>query len=85
MNSAGYQSEVEALMSVNTQSRSCKARRESLRRAGELLQHLREHSALFPPGGGLQDKYLHVMDCLVTLDSADDFIRLATEKYPKAE
>ncbi|CAL8371767.1 unnamed protein product [Arctogadus glacialis] len=77
----GYQSEVESLLGMN----SPRDRRQSLPRAEELLQHLRDHSALFPPGGGPQNRYLHVMDCLVSLDSAEDFIRLATEKYPKTE
>ncbi|KAG7251716.1 hypothetical protein CRUP_001013 [Coryphaenoides rupestris] len=88
----GYQGEVEALLSVSsaTQRQRCGGagesarRRESLQRAGDLLQHLRDHSALFPPGGGgPQDRYLR--DCLVALDSAEDFIRLATEKYPKTD
>ncbi|CAL8387703.1 unnamed protein product [Gadus morhua 'NCC'] len=77
----GYQSEVESLLGMI----SPRDRRQSLPRAEELLQHLRDHSALFPPGGGPQNRYLHVMDCLVSLDSAEDFIRLATEKYPKTE
>ncbi|CAL8238757.1 unnamed protein product, partial [Lota lota] len=75
------ETEVESLMSMNAQRQ--RDRRGSLRRAEELLQHLRDHSALFPLGGGPQNRYLHVMDCLVSLDSAEDFIRLATEKYPK--
>ncbi|XP_030199954.1 LOW QUALITY PROTEIN: melanoregulin, partial [Gadus morhua] len=72
---------VESLLGMNSRETG----RQSLPRAEELLQHLRDHSALFPPGGGPQNRYLHVMDCLVSLDSAEDFIRLATEKYPKTE
>ncbi|KAG7282300.1 LOW QUALITY PROTEIN: hypothetical protein CRUP_002688 [Coryphaenoides rupestris] len=53
----GYQGEVEALLSVSsaTQRQRCGGagesarRRESLQRAGDLLQHLRDHSALIFP------------------------------------
>uniref|UniRef100_A0A667YVC0 Death domain-containing protein n=1 Tax=Myripristis murdjan TaxID=586833 RepID=A0A667YVC0_9TELE len=80
----GYQCEVEALLCVNRQSRLSRDW-EQLNRAAELLQQVLDHTCLFPQGTGEQNKYLYVMDRLVSLDSADDFIRLAKEKYPKKE
>ncbi|KAM7380781.1 hypothetical protein PAMP_004054 [Pampus punctatissimus] len=80
----GYQCEVDALLCVNKQSRFSRDQ-EHLNRATELLKQLLDHTSLFPPGTGHQDRYLHVMDRLVSLDSAEDFVRLAKEKYPQKE
>ncbi|XP_040004982.1 melanoregulin-like [Xiphias gladius] len=78
----GYQCEVDALLCVNRQSRFGRDRKHH-DRATELLKELLDHTSLFPPGAGPQHRYLDVMDCLVSLDSAEDFVRLAKEKYPK--
>ncbi|XP_061923523.1 melanoregulin-like [Entelurus aequoreus] len=80
----GYQSEADALLYVNKQSRLNRDQ-ESLSRATEPLTQLLDHTSLFPPGTGHKTRYLYVMDRLVCLDSAEDFVRLATEKYPKAK
>uniref|UniRef100_A0A673CRX3 Melanoregulin n=1 Tax=Sphaeramia orbicularis TaxID=375764 RepID=A0A673CRX3_9TELE len=82
----GYQCEVDALLSVNKQSRYSRDQ-EHFSRAIELLKQLLEHTCLFPPGTGHQSRYLYVMvyDRLVSLDSAEDFVRLAREKYPKKD
>ncbi|XP_037104590.1 melanoregulin-like isoform X2 [Syngnathus acus] len=80
----GYQSEVDALLYVNNQN-DFNQDQEGLTRATELLTHLLEHTSLFPVGTGHQTRYLYVMDRLVSLDSADDFVRLALEKYPKRQ
>uniref|UniRef100_A0A3P9IWK8 Melanoregulin n=1 Tax=Oryzias latipes TaxID=8090 RepID=A0A3P9IWK8_ORYLA len=80
----GYECEVESLLDVNKQS-SFSPDREHLKEAKELLKQLLDHSSLFPPGTQNRSRYLHVMDRLVSLDSADDFIRLAKQKYPKKE
>ncbi|XP_061649261.1 melanoregulin-like [Phyllopteryx taeniolatus] len=79
----GYQSEVDSLLYVNKQS-YLNRDQESLTRATELLTQLLEHTSLFPAGTGHRTRYLFVMDRLVSLDSAEDFVRLAVEKYPKA-
>ncbi|KAM6946058.1 melanoregulin [Aplochiton taeniatus] len=79
----GYQCEVDSLLCVTRQSQL--ESREEQGRAKVLLQTLLDHTSLLPPGVGLQERYLHVMDRLVALDSADDFIRLAKEKYPKKD
>ncbi|KAF7646663.1 hypothetical protein LDENG_00184150 [Lucifuga dentata] len=80
----GYQCEVEALLCVSRQS--CLSREvEPADRATELLQQLLDHTSLFLPGTEHLNRYLYVMDRLVLLDSAEDFIRLAKEKYPKRE
>ncbi|KAM9851177.1 melanoregulin [Aulostomus maculatus] len=81
----GYQCEVDALLSVNRQSQRISRDQEQLSRANDLLTWLLDHTSLFPPGTDHHSKYIYVMDRLVSLDSADDFVRLATEKYPKKE
>ncbi|KAG7241744.1 hypothetical protein INR49_025209, partial [Caranx melampygus] len=78
----GYQREVDALLSVNRQSRFSRDH-EHNNKSTELLKQLLDHTSLFPPGTGPQTRYLYVMDCLVSLDSGEDFVRLAKEKYPK--
>ncbi|XP_018560350.1 melanoregulin [Lates calcarifer] len=78
----GYQCEVDALLCVNRESRFSQDH-EHHSKSTELLKQLLDHTSLFPPGTGLQNRYLYVMDCLVSLDSAEDFVRLAKEKYPK--
>ncbi|XP_070771456.1 melanoregulin-like [Enoplosus armatus] len=78
----GYQCEVDALLCVNRQSRFSQDQ-EHLNKAAELLKQLLDHTSLFPPETTHQDRYLCVMDRLVSLDSAEDFVRLAKEKYPK--
>ncbi|XP_028250167.1 melanoregulin [Parambassis ranga] len=80
----GYQCEVDALLCVNSQRRFS-LDQEHLHKTTELLKQLLEHTSLFPPGTGHQTRYLCVMDRLVSLDSAEDFVRLAKEKYPKKE
>ncbi|XP_036396684.1 melanoregulin-like [Megalops cyprinoides] len=77
----GYQKEVESLLMVNKQRMMSDC--ENLARARELLHTLWEESSLFPGGVWAQEKYFFVMDRLVSLDSAEDFVRLAKEKYPK--
>ncbi|XP_029386709.1 melanoregulin [Echeneis naucrates] len=78
----GYQLEVDALLCVNRQSQFNRDQEHS-NSSAELLKQLLEHTSLFPPGTGPQNRYLYIMDCLVSLDSAEDFVRLAKEKYPK--
>ncbi|XP_076603427.1 melanoregulin [Chaetodon auriga] len=78
----GYQCEAEALLCVNRQSRLIREQ-EHLNKAAELLQQLLDHTSLFPLGTTHQNGYLYVMDRLVLLDSAEEFVRLAKEKYPK--
>ncbi|XP_048857873.1 melanoregulin-like [Brienomyrus brachyistius] len=74
----GYQNEVDPLLEVNTQGE-----RENLHRASQLLRTLWEECSLFPMGFGTGEKYLSVMDRLVSLDSAEEFVQLAKDKYPK--
>ncbi|XP_062258866.1 melanoregulin-like [Platichthys flesus] len=77
----GYQCEVDSLLCVD--KRRFSRDPDHHNRTTELLEQLLDHSSLFPPGTGPQNKYLCVMDCLVSLDSAEEFVRLAKEKYPK--
>ncbi|XP_020494112.2 melanoregulin [Labrus bergylta] len=78
----GYQCEVDNLLCVNRQS-CLSPDQEHLNRASELLGQLLEHTSLFPSKTGHQNRYLYVMDRLVSLDSAEEFVRLAKLKYPK--
>uniref|UniRef100_A0A8C3AP69 Melanoregulin n=1 Tax=Cyclopterus lumpus TaxID=8103 RepID=A0A8C3AP69_CYCLU len=78
----GYQCEVEALLCVNKRSRFSRDQ-DQLNKATQLLKQLLDRTSLFPPETAHQSKYLCVMDRLVSLDSAEDFVRLAKEKYPK--
>ncbi|XP_041856886.1 melanoregulin-like [Melanotaenia boesemani] len=78
----GYQCEVDSLLCVNSQSRFSRDQ-EHLNKAADLLKQLLDHTCLFPPGKEHHNRYLYVMDRLVSLDSAEDFVRLAKEKYPK--
>ncbi|AWP12861.1 putative melanoregulin-like [Scophthalmus maximus] len=78
----GYQYEVDDMLYVNKQRRISRDQ-EHLTRATELLKQLLEHTSLFPPGTEPKNRYLYVMDSLVSLDSAEEFVRLAKEKYPK--
>ncbi|XP_017276166.1 melanoregulin [Kryptolebias marmoratus] len=80
----GYQCEVDSLLCVNRQSRFGPDQ-EHLGRATELLKQLLDHTSLFPPGTEHHNRYLYVMDRLVSLDSAEEFVRLAKKKYPKKE
>ncbi|XP_030614507.1 melanoregulin [Archocentrus centrarchus] len=80
----GYQCEVDALLCVHKQNRFSRDE-EHLKKATELLAQLLDHTSLFPRGMGHQNQYLCIMDRLVLLDSAEDFVRLAKEKYPKKE
>ncbi|XP_034742125.1 melanoregulin-like isoform X2 [Etheostoma cragini] len=78
----GYQREVDSLLCVNRQNRFSRDQ-EHLNKATELLKQLLDHTSLFPSETEHQNTYLCVMDRLVSLDSAEDFVRLAKEKYPK--
>uniref|UniRef100_H2RSK8 Melanoregulin n=1 Tax=Takifugu rubripes TaxID=31033 RepID=H2RSK8_TAKRU len=78
----GYQCEVDALLCVSSQSQFSHEE-EHLTKAAELLEQLLDHTSLFPAETGHQSRYLCVMERLVSLDSAEEFVRLAQKKYPK--
>lgn len=78
----GYEQEVDTLLSVNRQTALLES--ENLDKARALLQTIGEESGLFPPGIAANDRYVFVMDRLISLDSAEEFVQLAKEKYPKA-
>ncbi|XP_075896219.1 melanoregulin [Nelusetta ayraudi] len=78
----GYQNEVDALLAVNKHSRFSREQ-QHLSKGREQFQQLLQNTSLFPPESGQPSRYLYVMERLVSLDSAEDFVRLAKEKYPK--
>ncbi|XP_058249376.1 melanoregulin-like [Hemibagrus wyckioides] len=79
----GYQREVDSLLAVNKQSLMTDG--ENLERTRELLYTVCEESGLFPSGIEPNDRFLFIMDRLVSLDSTEDFVRLTKEKYPRTK
>ncbi|KAK2905228.1 hypothetical protein Q8A67_007027 [Cirrhinus molitorella] len=79
----GYQREADSLLTVNRQT--IMSDWENVEKARELLQILSDETGLFPRGLSNSERYVFVMDRLVSLDSAEDFVRLAKEKYPRIE
>ncbi|XP_073768585.1 melanoregulin-like [Danio rerio] len=77
----GYQKEVESLLTVNRQTILSDS--ENVEKARELLRTLSEETGIFPRGLSKSESYVFIMDRLVSLDSAEDFVRLAREKYPR--
>ncbi|KAA0716048.1 Melanoregulin Dilute suppressor protein -like protein [Triplophysa tibetana] len=77
----GYQREVDSLLTVNRQT--VLSDRENLEKSRNLLHTVLEETGLFPRGLGTHERYLFVMDRLVSLDSAEDFVHLARENYPR--
>uniref|UniRef100_A0A3P8WV43 Melanoregulin n=1 Tax=Cynoglossus semilaevis TaxID=244447 RepID=A0A3P8WV43_CYNSE len=56
----GYQNEVDVLLLLNKQRRFSRDQ-EHFKKATELLTHLLNHTSLFPPGTGPQNRYLSTM------------------------
>ncbi|XP_052005073.1 melanoregulin-like [Xyrauchen texanus] len=79
----GYHREADSLLTVNR--KPILSDWENLEKAKELLCIVSETTNLFPRGLGTNERYLFVMDRLVSLDSAEDFVHLAKEKYPRTE
>uniref|UniRef100_A0A673K8W2 Melanoregulin-like n=2 Tax=Sinocyclocheilus rhinocerous TaxID=307959 RepID=A0A673K8W2_9TELE len=79
----GYQKEADSLLTVNRQT--VLSDWENVEKARELLRIVSEETGLFPRGLSNSERYIFVMDRLVSLDSAEDFLRLAKEKYPRIE
>ncbi|XP_042586869.1 melanoregulin-like [Cyprinus carpio] len=79
----GYQKEADSLLTVNRQT--VLSDWENMEKAREFLQIVSEETVLFPRGLSNSERYIFVMDRLVSLDSAEDFVRLAKEKYPRIE
>ncbi|XP_026073080.1 melanoregulin [Carassius auratus] len=77
----GYQREAESLLTVNRQT--VLNDWDNMEKARELLRIVSEETDLFLRGLSTSERYVFVMDRLVSLDSAEDFVRLAKEKYPR--
>ncbi|TRY54342.1 hypothetical protein DNTS_011108 [Danionella cerebrum] len=76
----GYQREVDSLLMVSRGTVLSDG--DNVEKARELLHIVSEETSLFPRGLRNTERYIFVMDRLVSLDSAEDFVRLAKEKYP---
>ncbi|XP_041116494.1 melanoregulin-like [Polyodon spathula] len=77
----GFQKEVDSLLLVSKLSTLSDS--ENLSEAKEVLLKLSEETSLFPNGFGVQERYLFVLDRLVSLDAAEEFFKMAKKKYPK--
>ncbi|XP_052461677.1 melanoregulin-like [Carassius gibelio] len=77
----GYQREADSLLTVNRQT--VLNDWDNMEKARELLRIVSEETDLFLRGLSTSERYVFVMDRLVSLDSAEDFVRLAKEKYPR--
>ncbi|XP_043931626.1 melanoregulin [Protopterus annectens] len=77
----GFQKEAESLLSVTKLSTICDAK--NINKAHEFLLKLTLETSIFPSNYDLLERYLIVMDRLISLDAADEFITKASEKYPK--
>ncbi|XP_016088044.1 melanoregulin-like [Sinocyclocheilus grahami] len=79
----GYQKEADSLLTVNRLT--VLNGWDNVEKARDLLRIVSEETDLFPRGLSNSERYVFVMDRLVSLDSAEDFVRLAKEKYPRIE
>lgn len=77
----GFQKEAEALLSVTKLSTISDS--QNMKKAREMLQRVTSETDIFPAVWGLPNRYLFVMDRLITLDAVEDFFQLALRKYPK--
>ncbi|XP_033855631.1 melanoregulin-like [Acipenser ruthenus] len=77
----GFQKEVDSLLLVSKSSILSDS--ENLSEAKEVLLKLSEETSLFPNGFGVQERYLFVLDRLVSLDGAEEFFKMAKNIYPK--
>ncbi|XP_034781149.2 melanoregulin-like isoform X2 [Acipenser ruthenus] len=77
----GFQKEVDSLLLVSKSSTLSDP--ENLSEVNEVLLKLSEETSLFPNGFGVQERYLFVLDRLVSLDAAEEFFKMAKKIYPK--
>ncbi|XP_012859792.1 melanoregulin [Echinops telfairi] len=77
----GFQREVDSLLSVTKLSTISDSK--NTRKAREMLLKLAEETSIFPASWELSERYLIVVDRLITLDAAEEFFRMASRTYPK--
>lgn len=77
----GFQREADSLLSVTKLSTMSDSK--NTRKAREMLLKLAEETSIFPASWELSERYLLIVDRLITLDAADDFFKIASQMYPK--
>uniref|UniRef100_H3AKI5 Melanoregulin n=1 Tax=Latimeria chalumnae TaxID=7897 RepID=H3AKI5_LATCH len=77
----GFQKEADSLLSVT--KLSTVGNSQNLNQTRELLLKLAEETSIFSNNGGLPERYLFVLDRLISLDAAEDFLKTASKRYPK--
>ncbi|XP_028924049.1 melanoregulin [Ornithorhynchus anatinus] len=77
----GFQKEADSLLSVTYLSTISDS--QNTRKAREMLLKLAEETSIFPNSWGLSERYLFVVDRLIALDAAEEFLRLASHAYPR--
>ncbi|XP_061037423.1 melanoregulin-like [Eubalaena glacialis] len=77
----GFQKEADSLLSVTKLSTISDSK--NTRRAREILLRLAEETNIFPTSWELSERYLFVVDHLITLDAVEEFFKIASQTYPK--
>ncbi|XP_067892229.1 melanoregulin-like [Heterodontus francisci] len=76
----GFQNEADNLLSV---TESSTIHTQNLYTAQEMLQRLTKETNIFPNECQVPERYLFVLDRLLALDAAEDFVGKASQRYPK--
>ncbi|XP_067842985.1 melanoregulin-like [Heptranchias perlo] len=76
----GFQNEASTLLSV---TKSSTIHSQNLYAAQEMLQRLTKETSIFLNESQAPERYLFVLDLLITLDAAEDFFVKASQRYPK--
>uniref|UniRef100_A0A8C8RCB0 Melanoregulin n=1 Tax=Pelusios castaneus TaxID=367368 RepID=A0A8C8RCB0_9SAUR len=77
----GFQKEADSLLSVTKLSIISDS--QNMSKAREILLKLSEETNIFPSSWELSERYLFVVDRLIALDAADEFLKIASITYPK--
>ncbi|XP_007888380.1 melanoregulin [Callorhinchus milii] len=76
----GFQNEADTLLCV---SKSSTMHTQNLPRSQEMLQKLARETNIFLNGRQVPERYLYVLDRLISLDAAEDFFAKARRRYSR--
>ncbi|XP_006638281.2 melanoregulin [Lepisosteus oculatus] len=79
----GFMAEAESLLTVSSSTTYANLRYATTARS--LLQALHQDTSIFDSKGAPPERYLFVLDRLIYLDAAEDFVDKARRFYPKEE
>ncbi|XP_051876986.1 melanoregulin-like isoform X2 [Pristis pectinata] len=77
----GFQNEADTLLAV---TKSSIIHSQNLYPAQEMLQRLTKETSIFLIECQVPERYLFVLDRLVALDAAEDFLQKASQRYPRS-